>query len=168
MYSFPNLESVHCPCSNLTVASWPAHRSWVSWSGIPISLWISTVCCDPHSQRLWGSQWSKSGCFSGTLVFSMIQWMLAIWSLIPLPFLNPAWTSASAWFMYFWSLAWRILSITLLACEIRAVVQELEQSLALTFFEIGMKTDLFQSCGQSWVLQISWHIECGTLRTSSF
>ena len=24
--------------------------------------------------------------------FSMIQWMLAIWSLIPLPFLNPAWT----------------------------------------------------------------------------
>ena len=25
--------------------------------------------------------------------FSMIQWMLAIWSLVPPPFLNPAWTS---------------------------------------------------------------------------
>ena len=25
--------------------------------------------------------------------------MLGIWSLVPLPFLNPAWTSASSWFM---------------------------------------------------------------------
>ena len=49
--------------------------------------------------------------------FSMSQEMLAIWSLIPLPFLNPAWASESSQFMYCWSLAWRILSITLLACE---------------------------------------------------
>ena len=34
----------------------------------------------------------------------MIQWMLAIWSLIPLPFLNPAWTSGNSQFMYCWSL----------------------------------------------------------------
>ena len=40
----------------------------------------------------------------------MIQRMLAIWSLVPLPFLKPAWTSGSSWFMYCWSLAWRILS----------------------------------------------------------
>ena len=40
--------------------------------------------------------------------FLMIQWMLAIWSLVPLPFLNPAWTSGSSWFRYCWSLAWRI------------------------------------------------------------
>ena len=31
-----------------------------------------------------------------SLTFSMIQWMLAIWSLVPLPFLNPAWTSGSS------------------------------------------------------------------------
>ena len=37
--------------------------------------------------------------------------MLVIWSLVPLPFLKPAWTSGSSWFMYCWSLAWRILSI---------------------------------------------------------
>ena len=49
--------------------------------------------------------------------FLMIHWMLAIWSLVPLPFLNPAWTSGSSWFTYCWSLAWKILSITLLACE---------------------------------------------------
>ena len=49
----------------------------------------------------------------------MIQRMLAIWSLVPLPFLNPDWTSGSSWFMYCWSLAWRILSITLLASEMK-------------------------------------------------
>ena len=44
-------------------------------------------------------------------------WMLAIWSLVLLPFLKPAWTSGGSPFMYFWSLAWRILSITLLVCN---------------------------------------------------
>ena len=53
----------------------------------------------------------------------MIQQMLAIWFLVPLIFLKPAWTSGSSWFTYCWSLAWRILSITLLACEMRAIVQ---------------------------------------------
>ena len=38
--------------------------------------------------------------------------MLAIWSLILLPFLNPAWQSGSSQFTHGWSLAWRILSIT--------------------------------------------------------
>ena len=45
------------------------------------------------------------------------------------------------------SLAWRILSITLLVCEMSAIVRRFEHSLALPFFGIGMKTDLFQSCG---------------------
>ena len=39
----------------------------------------------------------------------------------------------------------------------------LEHSLALPFFGIGKKTDLFQSCGHCWVFQICWHIECSTL-----
>ena len=34
-----------------------------------------------------------------------------------LPFLKPAWTSGSSRFTYCWSLAWRILSITLLVCD---------------------------------------------------
>ena len=37
-----------------------------------------------------------------------------------------------------------ILSITLLAYEMSAVVQQFEHSVALPFFGIGMKTDLFQ------------------------
>ena len=94
--------------------------------------------------------------------------MLAIWSVLPLPFLNPAWTSGNSCFIYFWSLTWRILSITLLACEISAIVQQFEHSLALSFFGIGMKTDLFQSCSYSWVFQICWHTECSTLTATSF
>ena len=43
--------------------------------------------------------------------------------------------------------ALRILSITLLACEISTVLPQLEHFLALSFFGIGMKNDLFQSCG---------------------
>ena len=94
--------------------------------------------------------------------------MLAIWSLVPLPFLKPAWTSGSSRFTYCWSLAWRILSISLLECEMSAIVQYCEHSLALPFFGIRMKTDLFQSCGHCWVFQICWHIECNTLTASSF
>ena len=96
----------------------------------------------------------------------MIQQMLAIWSLVPLPFLNRAWTSESSQFTYYWSLAWRNLSITLIACEMSAIVQCFEHSLALPFFGIGMKTDLFQSCGHCWVFQISWHVECSTFTES--
>ena len=98
----------------------------------------------------------------------MIQQMLAIWSLVPLPFLKPAWTSVSSWFTYCWSLAWRILSITLVAYEMSAIVQQFEHSLALRFFRIGMKTDLFQSCGHCWVFQICCHIEWSTFTASSF
>ena len=39
------------------------------------------------------------------------------------------------------SLAWRTLSINLLACEMSAVVWLFEHSLALPFFGIGMKTE---------------------------
>ena len=70
--------------------------------------------------------------------------------------------------MYCWSLAWGILSITLLACEMNAIVLSFEHSLSLPVFGIGMKTDLFQSCGHCWVFQICWHIECSTFITSSF
>ena len=78
-------------------------------------------------------------------------------------FSNPVWTSGSSRFMYCWSLAWRIiLSITLLAREMNAIVSIFEHSLAFPFFGIGMKTDLFQFCGHYWVFQICWHIECST------
>ena len=98
----------------------------------------------------------------------MIQWILALWSLILLPFLNPACTSESSQFKYCWCLHWRIFSVTLLVCEMSTVIQYFEHSLALPFFGTGMKTDLFQSCGPCWVFQICCHIECNTLAAASF
>ena len=103
----------------------------------------------------------------------MTQWRLPIWYLSPLPFLNSACTSESSWFTYYWSLAWRILSITLLACEMSTTVWQFQQfhncvvvSLALPFFRIE-RENLFQSCGYWWVFQICWH-ECRTLIASLF
>ena len=69
---------------------------------------------------------------------------------VPLPFLHPACTSGGSQFTHCWSLAWRILSIILLACEISAIVWYFEHSLALPFFGIGMKTDQL-----SWTYSIS-------------
>jgi len=98
----------------------------------------------------------------------MIQWMLAIWSLVPLASLKPAWKSGSSRFTYCWSLAWRIFSITLLVCEMSAAVQQFQHSLILPFFGIEMNTDFFQFCGHCWVFQICWHIECSTFTASAF
>ena len=60
------------------------------------------------------------------------------------------------------------LNITLLVCEMSAIVWYFEHSLALPFFGIGMKTDHFQSCGYCGVFQICWHTECSTFTASSF
>ena len=44
---------------------------------------------------------------------------VGIWSLVPLPFLKPAWTSGHSRFTYCWSLAWRILSTKLGSLNIK-------------------------------------------------
>ena len=82
---------------------------------------------------------TKVDVFWNSLAFSMIQWMLTIWSLVLLPFLNSACISGSSQFMYCWSLAGRILSITLLACEMSTTVRQFEQSLALTYLGLEWK-----------------------------
>jgi len=100
----------------------------------------------------------------------MIQWMLANWSMVPLPFLNPTCTSGSTHFTYCWSLAWRILSITLKTSiwnEWNRLVV-CRHCLALLFFGIEMKFKILQSCGHCWVFKICLHIECSTCIASSF
>ena len=104
--------------------------------------------------------------FWNSLAFSMIQQILAIRSLVPLPFLNPAWTSGSSWFTYWWSLAWRILSITLLVCEMSATVRESEYSLALPFFGASLGAQLVKNppaTRETWVWSHrageSWELE---------
>ena len=75
--------------------------------------------------------------FWNSLAFSIIQQMLAIWCLVPLPFLNPAYTSGSSWFTLFWGLACKILNMTLLAWIV-------VQLFSLTLCELS---DSFWPCG---------------------
>ena len=149
MYSFPDFEPV---CSSMS-ASWPAYRflrRQVRWSSIPISsrifhslLWFT--------QKLLCSQWKRSRFFWNSLAFSMIQRMLTVWSLVPLPLRNPACTSGSSWFMYCWKLTLMIWGITYYHVK----WQQLHgSSLALCFFGTGMITDL-QSCGHCWVSEFT-------------
>ena len=54
-------------------------------------------------------------------------------------FSKPAWTPGSSWFMYCWRLAWRILSISLLAWDEWKCAVVLT-FLSLPFLKVGMKT----------------------------
>ena len=66
-------------------------------------------------------------------------------TLVPLPFLNPACTSGISWFTYCWSLAWRILIITLLACEMNAM--EISLNILWHCLLWDWNKNFFQSCG---------------------
>ena len=102
---FPIWNQSVVPCLVLTVASWPAYRflrRQVSFSGVLISLRIFQFFAN-HTVK--GVNEAEVDIFFWNLLpFSMIQGMLAIWSLFPLPFINPAWTSGTSWFRYYWSL----------------------------------------------------------------
>ena len=106
-------------------------------------------------------------CFWNSPAFSMMQRMLAIWSLVLLPFLKPAWTSGTSQFTYCWSLAWSFKHY------FTSVWNECNCEVVWAFFGIAFLRDWnenwpFQSCGHCWVFQICWHIECGTFTASSF
>ena len=98
----------------------------------------------------------------------MIQWMLAIWSLVLLPLLNLACISGSAWFMYCWSLAWKILSQYL-----SSMWNERNCAVVWTFFGIALLWDWNENWPFPvlWTLlnfPVCWYIECSTFTASSF
>ena len=108
--------------------------SGIKWDNVTTTMFLinisnkyleefSTLYCDPHSQRLWHSQKAEidvfldlffffkdpadvCNFFSGSSAFSKTS--LNIWKFTVHVLLKPA---------------WRILSITLLACEMSAIVQ---------------------------------------------
>ena len=109
------------PCPVLTVAFWPAYRFFkgqVRWSGIPISFRIfHTVKAFGIVNKAEVDVFLEFSCSfddpadAGNLISGLPA------------FSKSAWTSGSSWFTYYWSLAWRILCITLLACEVSSNVQ---------------------------------------------
>ena len=105
--------------------------------------------------------------FWNLLAFSMIQQMLAIWTLVPLSLQNPVFTSGISQFMYCYRLAWKI------EYNLASMWSEHNCNTVWTLFGIALLWDwnetwLFQSCGMCWVFQICWHIECSILTASSF
>ena len=107
------------PCPVITDASWLAYRflrRQVRWSGIPICWRIfQSLLCPVKGFGILNKPevhvFLELSCFFNDPVDvgNLISGSSA--------FLNPVWTSGSSWFTYYCSLAWRILSITLLVCE---------------------------------------------------
>ena len=158
-------------CPVLTTASWPAYRflrRQIRWSGTPItwrifhSLLSSTqsdfgiikkaevnVFLEPS--RFFNDPTDVDNFVPGSSAFTKTS--LNIWKFMFCVLLKPGLENFEHYFASVWD-----------ECN----WQQFEHSLALPFFEIGMKTNFFQSCGHCWVFQICWHIECSTFRASSF
>ena len=140
-----------------SMASWRVRHDWVTSLSLFTCMhwrrkWHPLQCSCLENPRTKGAWWAA--------IYGVSQ------SRTRLKCLSSSCSSSPSLMCLF--LTWRIFSITLLACEMSTIVWWFEHSLALPFFGIGMKTDLFQSCGHCWVFQICWHIECCTLSYSSF
>ena len=130
MYSFSFLEPVYCSMSSsnywfltcIQISQEAGQTVWYShlFQSVPYFIVIHTVKGFGIVNKAEIHVFLELSWF-----FLIIQWMLTIWSLIPLPFLKPAWTFGSSQFRYCWSLACRILSIILLACEMSVIVRSL-------------------------------------------
>ena len=108
---FAILNQFIVPCPVLPVASCPVHISQetgkVVWyfhlfKNFPEFVVIHTVKGFGIVSK------AEVDVFWNSLAFSVIHHMLAIWSLVPLPFLNLTYTSGSSWFTYCCNLAWKI------------------------------------------------------------
>ena len=168
---FQILNQFIAPCWVLTVASCPAYRflmGQVIWSGILISLRIL------HS-LLWSIVkgfnvvnkaevdvffefffFSCNPAYVGNLISGSSSFSkpnLYIWKFSVHVLLKASLKDFEHCFASMWN-----------ECNCMAIWT----FLALLFFVIWMKTDLFQSCVHCWIFQIYWHIECSTLTASSF
>ena len=115
---------------------------WINKAEVDVFLELSCFCDYPTD---------VGNLISGFYVFSKTS--LNMWKFTVHILLKPGLENFEHYFTSMWD-------------ECNCVV--VEHSLALPFFGIGMKTDLFQSCGHCWVFQICWLIECSTFTTSSF
>ena len=82
-----------------------------------------------------------------SIALSRIYLIFAVWSLVPLPFLNPACSSDISLSVYVASLPGIILSTTLLAWGINAMILQLEHSLRSLFFLVEVKIVMFSTPG---------------------
>ena len=118
-----NQSTVACPVLN--VASWPAYRflrRQVRWSGIPISWRIFHSLLWSTRQRLKHSRGNRN---SSSGILLLFHDPADVRNLITgsSAFSKSACTTGSSRFIQCWSTAWRILSMTLPACELTTTVR---------------------------------------------
>ena len=126
-YFFPNLKSVTCfrsrfNCCLFICIHVPQETDKVVWyshlfKNFPQFVVIHTIKSFDIINE------AEVNVFIEFPWFSHDPQMLAIWSPVPLPFLNPPCTSGSSWFTYCWSPAWRDVNIALLACKMSTVIR---------------------------------------------
>ena len=126
MYSFPNFEPVYCSrsssnCCFLTCSQVSQEAGQMVWyshlfKSFPQFVMIHTVKDFSVVSEAEVDVFLELSCF---FEWSNGCWQFDLW--FPCLFFS-AWTSASSHFTYCWSLAWRILSITLIACEMSVIV----------------------------------------------
>ena len=98
---FPILKQFVVLCPVLIVASLPSYkfqRKQVRWSSNRISSRIFQFVVIHTVKGFCIVNEAEVDVFLEFPCFFIIQQMLAIWFLAPLPFLNPAWTSGNSWF----------------------------------------------------------------------
>ena len=153
------------PCPVLTVSSWSAYRFlkrqvrqyFHLFQNFPQFIMIHTVKGFGIVNKAEIDVLLELSCFfddpadvgnliSGSSAFSKIS--LNIWKFMVHILLKPGLENFESYFTSVWD--------------------EYNCAIVWAFFGIGMKTDLFQSCGHCWVFQICWHIECSTFTASSF
>ena len=143
------------PCPVLTVASWPAYRflrRQVRWFGISISWRIFHSLLWPTVKGFGIVNKKEIDVFLELSCFLDDPRDVGNWSLVPLPFLNPPWTSRSSQSTCCWRLAWRIVSITLLVCEMTALALLHWQADALPVSHLGSPMGKF-------CLEAAWSTE---------
>ena len=67
-----------------------------------------------------------------------------------------------------WSIAWRILSKILLACEMSVICMVIWKFFGTALLWYWNENRPFPVLWSSWVFQICWHNECSTLAAASF
>ena len=105
-----------------------------------------SVCCDPYKGFGIASK-AEIDLFLELSCFLDNPTMLSIWSLIPLPFLNPVCMYGSSQFKNGWSLAWRIFEHYL-----ASMWNEHNWAVLFTSFGIVFLWDL----NENWPFRILW------------
>ena len=160
MYSFPNLKPVHCSMSSsnccfltcIQISQEAGHVVWSSHLFKNFPVVIYTVKGFGIVNKAEVDVFLELSCFLddpvdvGNLISGssgFFKYSLSIWKFMVHGLLKPGLENFEHYFTSVWD-----------ECN----CAEVWAFFGIAFLGIGMKTDLFQSCGHCWVFPIFWHL----------